>query len=1787
MNRRANLKRKEKEMKSYTYDAKDYFAHSLTRTSTNGSTSGIDDVYMEIGVGGEVHTRTDIEFSSISPILGERDAARLYFVLTPVPGFSTGDFYVGERLYHIAGDPVKIDLSGDIAMLKNGAMYLHLVPLEQESAYTLKFYTSGENAPKFEVEYLIDEKHRPTVISLPMPKGTAARVNVRGGDIIAAFADTDAVSSPLGIGVSHVYNPDEPGEGYGKDFRLNLDEHLEKRPTALSKMTNLSPHDIERLNAFDYVYTDGEGKHYGFEEYFYYIENDVRVYVPAASVTTDSQGELTANGKRITRMLLSPTGWEARTKLESVKQAPLFEQRSDERRQLEEQSKSYGSALGEYVVIDTDTGIEKSERKPSLIYTDSNIALEDDEMLLPFSDAVNYRSLICQKKALISQKASLALNKQSYNLQRESLVSQIDGIEDQQAALQRSLNALNTQKEYDERMRTFYKEKASPEAKAADTAWSMEQVIDYNGSDESVWTNTLNLGHANSHNPQTQAEINAIPNQEALLTAQKNIAIQQRDLISLPKNDLSYTVTNTLIKQLESDLSTVAEQEEICDQQLAALLSRKAQYLDAFRTMLLEYLRMKEQLVLFGELEPVSYLIRDGIVKGFNSNGELCTIFDGYENYVAIDRNTAGQIERVYDKSGNGITLRYENGRLKALKDKNGNRVKYGYDTNGRLEKAEFSNGKILTFEYDTDSNLAEIASTATDIASPVSDFKTVCFEHDEGALMNATLSSSLGSVSHLTKTNGETEITSLTFEYTPDSTTVKDGKDNKERYVFSDKDELSEYYREENGVVVEAKQYSYTAYHNENNVSVPLSLAEVYVMHADESTLYRNPLETYAFSYTKTELIRTDPFGKLTESEIFYPHPMNYSLIQYTKTGCIYDEAHRLIKKTVAKGEREESENGTTDWGGTVTVTEYFYNTVGKCVRTESYIEDKVKTLGKNIEETVYDENGHAVKSFSYNSLDPSSKFYTESVTDESGKKTAEIDATGRYKTAYSYNGSLLRGITYPNGATLAYGYDREGNVNAITQSTAEGEANTNITLYTAGEVTRLTSGNNTVDYAYDGKRRLTSVKLNGASHIGYTYEDNATDGEKKVDKVKATYVGGYTATATYDGFGRLVKTTEGTGENETALTETDYTDDGRVLHKRDITNNTVHSYEYDLRKCLASYTYTETPAEEYGTAYNVTEAINCDDDGSFLSRHAVGSLSDADVSYSYTYKDKRPDTVSASIIYSTESFHVTAKYDALGRSAGKTATLGYITTEESISYLKHGDHATSLPQSVRYAYGSGAAAVWQDKLEYTYDSMGNISEIRENGKLTARYAYDSLNRLIREDNRAMNKTEVLRYDACGNILSRRKWSFTLKPMDELALLPEEDEILYFYSGDKLMSYHGESFAYNAVGNPTTYRGKTLVWEKGRQLKKFHTTSFTYDSFGRRTSKSGSHYDYDVNGKILFDWNGLVFVYDHTGVVGMKYIGNFQTYLFRKDAQGNIIGILDTNGNLVVKYVYDAWGNHKVLDADGNEITDSYHIGRINPYRYRGYYFDEETGLYYLQSRYYDPETGRFLNADTVEYLDPKSINGLNLYAYCGNNPVMYSDPSGHLVITTSLLVTSLIVGAIVGGVAGGIYGGITAAATGQNVFWGAIWGAVGGAIMGAGAGIAALLMAPLLSVTASVSLAIGGTTLTMGAYAAFGVGALLAFGTGAIAGAGMEITGQLINNGGVTNWKSVGFAALEWGMLNTASAFFAALGEAAVIDATGYFTTNILSIALGNIKLDALINFMGMILDYGRSGM
>ena len=180
-----------------------------------------------------------------------------------------------------------------------------------------------------------------------------------------------------------------------------------------------------------------------------------------------------------------------------------------------------------------------------------------------------------------------------------------------------------------------------------------------------------------------------------------------------------------------------------------------------------------------------------------------------------------------------------------------------------------------------------------------------------------------------------------------------------------------------------------------------------------------------------------------------------------------------------------------------------------------------------------------------------------------------------------------------------------------------------------------------------------------------------------------------------------------------------------------------------------------------------------------------------------------------------------------------------------------------------------------------------------------------------------------------------------------------------------------------------------------------------------------------------------------------MKYNG--ATYIHRKDAQGNVIALTDETEKIVARYIYDAWGNVSVMDNNGVIISDSGYIGNINPFRYRSYYYDTETKLYFLKTRYYDPEVGRFISPDSIEYLDPETINGLNLYAYCGNNPVMNVDPNGTSwwtdfwnslagkIVGTILVVAAVVVSIFTAGVgtavAGALGGGFLASIVGGAI--------------------------------------------------------------------------------------------------------------------------------------------------------
>ena len=197
--------------------------------------------------------------------------------------------------------------------------------------------------------------------------------------------------------------------------------------------------------------------------------------------------------------------------------------------------------------------------------------------------------------------------------------------------------------------------------------------------------------------------------------------------------------------------------------------------------------------------------------------------------------------------------------------------------------------------------------------------------------------------------------------------------------------------------------------------------------------------------------------------------------------------------------------------------------------------------------------------------------------------------------------------------------------------------------------------------------------------------------------------------------------------------------------------------------------------------------------------------------------------------------------------------------------------------------------------------------------------------------------------------------------------------------------------------------------------MKSYDSNTYTYNANGIRTSKTvgGVKHEYTLDGtKILREtWgsNTLVPLYDNEdSVCGILY--NNVTYYFIKNLQGDVIAIVDKDAETVSRYSYDAWGVPTV-----KQDTSGCSIATINPFRYRSYYFDEETDLYYLQSRYYDAGVGRFVNGDDVYFLRIVDVLfGSNLYTYCKNDPISNNDPTGYWYISLSTLRNILLAFAI-----------------------------------------------------------------------------------------------------------------------------------------------------------------------------
>jgi len=307
-----------------------------------------------------------------------------------------------------------------------------------------------------------------------------------------------------------------------------------------------------------------------------------------------------------------------------------------------------------------------------------------------------------------------------------------------------------------------------------------------------------------------------------------------------------------------------------------------------------------------------------------------------------------------------------------------------------------------------------------------------------------------------------------------------------------------------------------------------------------------------------------------------------------------------------------------------------------------------------------------------------------------------------------------------------------------------------------------------------------------------------------------------------------------------------------------------------------------------------------------------------------------------------------------------------------------------------------------------YSYDEMGNITKIKVTGGdisgfIEYKYKYDLLSRLVEEFNPSINRTIKYEYNLNNNIKKATYYIGETTSVDKTET--------YNYDAsykDKLMSITTlkdgvsttESIVYGSNHVPTNFLGKALTWQ-GRRLKTYDSDSYEYNDAGIRTSKTvdgvPTHYHLigDKVGSLTKGDTKLFFHYNERDMlVGFEY--NKENYFYSRDLTGNIHTIIDKNGDVMVKYKYDAWGNFL-----NQETAAKTSIGEtllaLNPFIYKGYIYDDESGLYYLKSRYYSPKVRRFINPDS-EIGDVGNIDSYNLFAYCINNPVMYSDPSGNM---------------------------------------------------------------------------------------------------------------------------------------------------------------------------------------------
>ena len=605
-------------------------------------------------------------------------------------------------------------------------------------------------------------------------------------------------------------------------------------------------------------------------------------------------------------------------------------------------------------------------------------------------------------------------------------------------------------------------------------------------------------------------------------------------------------------------------------------------------------------------------------------------------------------------------------------------------------------------------------------------------------------------------------------------------------------------------------------------------------------------------------------------------------------------------------------------------------------------------------------------------------------------GNMTASVTAGDRNTVTYANDTdrSLVNSVTDAKGVATGYSYDSmrrllatacgdaavtngytDDLLSSLSHTNTSGKTTTYSFVYGAADLqTAVNIGSRSlVSNAYNsGTWTLSSQTYGNGDYWKYFYDNMDTLTSRFTNCSDNEGIGFY---YTYNGKGKLVRIemksvtiADGAVTGGTLLSSENYLYDGsdRLIRVVETDGDNVVLHDF-------SWTYD---AKDNVTA--LTE-----------------SISGKSFSYTYAYDD---DSRPTSFGYGDVTKQIT--YDGHGRSSGTTVKNGSRTVLGTGYAYRDVDstYTTTQVKSVTNSYGGKTA-----NFNYTYDANGNILSV--SGDQTVTYEYDDLGQLVWEKNAAAGKAWNYTYDNGGNILSRTEYTCS----GNGTVSGGGTTTSYTYGdaewGDLLTAYNGEEITYDGIGNPLSYRGWTMSWQGGRQLasmtKGSDTLSFAYNESGLRTSKTvnGVTHSYVWQSSKLAaditDAYALYFHYDSSGeVIGFTRTANGTDteYFYVKNLQGDILKVISATGTEAAAYSYDAWG--KLLTSAGD-------LADVNPLRYRGYFYDTETGLYYLKSRYYDPEVSRFINPDAF-VSSGTSVASYNMMVYCDNNPINRIDPAG-----------------------------------------------------------------------------------------------------------------------------------------------------------------------------------------------